>query len=155
MRRPSQFNRRKVSGYPSTVARLLVRCGDEIYTTEPLCSHMGTDLPTGRSTGARALKCPLHGALFDSPQAVASAGATAPTRTHFLPYANTGFASARNDVFLQREQDWVGTGSVSSGQVEERSDTDYRDGDTHELVQLRLFLTKQDPIAYEEETTHS
>ena len=86
---------------------LLVRCGDEIYATEPLCSHMGTDLANGQiDRNARTLKCPLHGALFDFTTGRCLSGSYGADPDAFPPIRKYRIRVVGNDVFLEREQDW-------------------------------------------------
>ena len=107
---------------------------------------MGTDLANGEvNRGARTLKCPLHGALFDFTTGRCLSGSYGADPDAFPSIRKYRVPRHRETTSFSKEnRTGVGSGSVSSGQVEERRDTDYRDGDTHELVQLRLFLTKQD-----------
>lgn len=85
----------------------LVRLGDEIYANEPLCSHMGTDLANGQiNRGARTLKCPLHGAIFDLTTARCLSGSYGADPDAFPPIRQYRIRIAGNEVFLQREQDW-------------------------------------------------
>ncbi len=85
----------------------LVRCGDDIYANEPLCSHMGTDLANGQlNRSARTLKCPLHGAIFDFTTGRCLSGSYGADPEAFPPIRQYRITVVQKDVFLHRQQDW-------------------------------------------------
>lgn len=86
---------------------LLVRCGDEVFATEPLCTHMGTDMSRGQvNPRAKTIKCPLHGALFDVANGNCLSGSYGSDGGAFPPIRTYRIRVEEDEVYLERRQEW-------------------------------------------------
>lgn len=86
---------------------LLIRCGNNIYAAEPICTHLGTDLSRGQvNQNARTLKCPLHGALFDVATGSCLSGNYGSDGDTFPSIRTYKIRVDQENVFLERNQEW-------------------------------------------------
>ena len=86
---------------------LLVQSSEGIRAIEPICTHLGTDLSSGKvNPDAQTIKCPLHGAVFDLASGICLNGSYGSEGDTF-PGVRTYAVSIKKDrVFLLRSQSW-------------------------------------------------
>lgn len=86
---------------------LLVRSSGKVMAIEPMCTHQGTDLSKAMyDSKGNTIRCPLHGAIFDTRDGSCLSGSYGIDGDNFPPIRTYKIRIDSDSVLLEANQEW-------------------------------------------------
>lgn len=86
---------------------LLVRSNGKVRALEPMCTHQGTDLSKAMyKANSNTIRCPLHGAIFDTQDGSCLSGSYGIEGDNFPPIRTYKIRIDFDSVLLEANQEW-------------------------------------------------